>query len=499
MRRAAFVLLLLVLAPVLAAAQESTPVLVEDLDAAYDPRLATGTDPVELRWRLLNIDSNTRYFLRVTVRPVAGWDASVDTTGVFLEPLAERNVTVRLEPGARVPDRAETVVTFALVDSDTGVATTVQRSVTLIATESALVLGVFTNPLPPPLDNVYGVFALDVLFWVVVGLAAVLVGDSVVRMAAARVPHETLRLMLQKLRSSVFLLVVAVGLERSFRIVPESSGDLAWLAALLKIAVIALAAFVGYRVLSVALDYYSATVAQRTETKIDDVLIPVLRKVAAVVVIVLAIGFVFDLFGIDATVIFGAAGIAGLVIAFAAQDTLANFFSGVFLLVDRPFLEGDDVQIETGEVCRVENIGLRSTRLYHYRNHEVIVLPNNQLASRKVVNLAAPDRRYRMFVSVGVAYGSDVPKVKAALESAARSHPDVVADGENAPGVLLDRFGESSVDFLLVFLVKDVKDRGRVASEVRQAVLKSFAESGIEIPFPHRTLIVQGRAPDLDA
>lgn len=478
-----------------AAAQGSpTPVLVEDLDETYSPRIDTGTDPVEFRWRLYNIDSNTRYFIRISVPPVPGWAETVAPNQFFIEPLTGSNVTLTLVPAGRVPERVAFTVTFSLVDSDTGNAYQVAREVDLIASESVLVLGVFDNPLPPPLDDAYGVFLLDVAFWAVFGLIAVFAGDAFFRTIAARMHHETLRKVLTKLRRALFLLVVAIGIERSFRILPVSD-SIAAVSTVLRILVVVLWAVVAYRVIGAALEYYSSVLAGRTETKIDDVLVPVLRKVAAVIVIVVALAFVMELFGFSLNLVFGAAGIAGLVIAFAAQDTLSNFFSGIFLLIDRPFLEGDDVQVETGEVCRVEHIGLRSTRLYHYRNHETIVLPNNQLASRKVVTLTAPDRRFRMFVNIGVAYGSEVAKVKAALDRAARANPGVVAEPGNEPFVMIEKFGESSIDFLLIFLVTDVKERGRIASEVREGILAIFEKEGIVIPFPHRTLIVQGDLP----
>ncbi|HLE95913.1 MAG TPA: mechanosensitive ion channel family protein [Candidatus Thermoplasmatota archaeon] len=490
MRAAAASLILLLALAGPAAAQDAAPVLVEDVDATYAPRVVSGNEPVELRWRLFNLNDERPWFVSVSEPRVPGWTAEGGER-FFLAPLEERNVTVRLAPAERVPERVAFEVTFNLVDSESGAVTTVTRHVVLVATESALVLGVFDNPLPPPLDNVYGVFLLDMGFWVVVGLAAMLTGDSVVRVLAARAPSETVRAMLRKLRQPLFVLVVAIGVARSFRVLPDN-GVTDAVEGLLGIAVIALAAWVGFQVLSAALDYYSSTIAARTETKLDDVLLPVVRKVAAVVVIVVALGFVLRLFGLDASVILGAAGIAGLVLAFAAQDTLSNFFSGVFLLLDRPFVEGEDVQIETGEVARVEHVGLRSTRLYHYRNHEIIVLPNNQLATRRVVNLSRPSIAYRVHVEVGVAYGSDPAKVRGVLERVARAHPDVLVDAEHAVQVQLVRFAESSMDFALTCVVRDVRERNRVAGELREAIQRGFEEAGIEIPFPHRTVILQG-------
>ncbi len=92
----------------------------------------------------------------------------------------------------------------------------------------------------------------------------------------------------------------------------------------------------------------------------------------------------------------------GLVIAFAAQDTLSNFFSGIHLLLDRPFKLGDVIYMEEGKYWRVLNVGMRSTRLYSIFDHELIIMPNNAVANQKIINVVKPDSKIRKKITLSL-------------------------------------------------------------------------------------------------
>jgi len=178
----------------------------------------------------------------------------------------------------------------------------------------------------------------------------------------------------------------------------------------------------------------------------------------------------------------------GLVIAFAAQDTLSNFFSGIHLLLDGPFKIGDIIYLETGEYCRVENVGMRSTKLYSILDHELIILPNNAIANQKIVNIVKPDKKIRKKVEVNVAYGSDLKKVKKILYNAAKSHPNVVDKPKYEPEVRFTGFGDSSINFLVYLWIDQVLNQWKVLSDVRTEIETRFKEENITIPFPQRTV-----------
>jgi small-conductance mechanosensitive channel len=192
--------------------------------------------------------------------------------------------------------------------------------------------------------------------------------------------------------------------------------------------------------------------------------------------------------GVEITALLAGAGVFGLVIAFAAQDTLSNFFSGLHLLLDRPFHIGDVILLESGEYCRVEGVGMRSTKLYSLFDHELIVLPNNMIANQRIINIVRPDMKIKNRVEVGVAYGSDVEKVKRILYDAAANHPHVVMDDGFEPLVRFTGFGDSSLDFLLIFSVDDVMNQWKTRSDIVSEIDRRFRAEGVTIPFPQRTV-----------
>ena len=184
-------------------------------------------------------------------------------------------------------------------------------------------------------------------------------------------------------------------------------------------------------------------------------------------------------------------GVVGLVVGLAAQHSLGNLFSGLLLMLDRPFKIGDLVKLDTGEICRVLRIGLRTTQLYNTTDHDIIILPNDLLANRKVENWSRPDNRHSQGTEVTVAYGTDLEKVHKLLLEVADENPDVIKEPGQMPYVRTANLGESSVGVKVWYWV-DLKNMWRVASEMRMAVEKRLREEGVEIPFPQRVITLNG-------
>ena len=178
----------------------------------------------------------------------------------------------------------------------------------------------------------------------------------------------------------------------------------------------------------------------------------------------------------------------GLVIAFAAQDTLSNFFSGIHLLLDRPFKIGDVIHLEPEKYWRVENVGMRSTRLYSIFDHELIIMPNNAVANQKIINIVKPDAKIRKKIKVSVAYGTDLKKVSKILIEIAKNHPNVVKEKGFEPLVRLVDFGESGIDFIISLWIDEVMNQWEVLSDVRMEIDAHFKKEHITIPFPQRTV-----------
>jgi len=216
---------------------------------------------------------------------------------------------------------------------------------------------------------------------------------------------------------------------------------------------------------------------------------PLLANTAAVVFFVVAVYLILVIWDINITGLVASAGIVGLALSFAAQDTLSNLFAGVAILSDRPYRIGDFIILDTGERGEVTRIGLRSTSLLTRDDVEVSI-PNGVMGATKIVNEAGgPPRQYRIRASVGVAYGSDADQVVEVLNSVAVDHPRTLAHPE--PRVRFTAFGDSSLDFdLLCWIVRPV-DRGQVLHELNLEIYRRFAAAGIEIPFPQQDVHIK--------
>jgi MscS family membrane protein len=219
---------------------------------------------------------------------------------------------------------------------------------------------------------------------------------------------------------------------------------------------------------------------------------PLFEKVGKVFIALIAVIMLLQNFGVNVASLVVSLGVGSLAVGLAAQDTLANMFAGFTLLVDRPFRVGDRIQLASGEVGDVQAIGMRAT-LIKTLDDTILVVPNSVLVKERVVNQSRPTRHLTTRVEVGVAYGSDLSRTKEVLRQAALSTPRVDPDRE--PAVLITRFADYTVNFLVVFWARDYAEQGLARSEVHQAIYDGLAAAGIQIPLPTRRVIHEDERP----
>ncbi|MDQ7007299.1 MAG: mechanosensitive ion channel family protein [Acidobacteriota bacterium] len=241
-----------------------------------------------------------------------------------------------------------------------------------------------------------------------------------------------------------------------------------------------------YRLVDVASEYFASLTAE-TESKLDDLLVPLVRR--ALKIIVVAFGMVFIAQNLDipiASLVTGL-GLGGLAFALAAKDTVENLFGSVTVLIDRPFQLGDWIVIGDLEGTVVE-LGLRSTRIRTFYN-SVITIPNSKLVSAAVDNLGAREyRRIKTYLSVK--YDTPPEKIEAFCEGMrelVRRHPFTRKDYYN---IYLNRFGASGLDILFYVFHKapdwttELRERHRLFLDI----LELARRLGVEFAFPTQTL-----------
>lgn len=221
--------------------------------------------------------------------------------------------------------------------------------------------------------------------------------------------------------------------------------------------------------------------------------LPVFDMVLKIVVVGTALYFAFLAWQIDLTAWLASAGIIGIAIGFAAKDTLANLFSGIFIVADAPYRVGDFIVLDGDLRGRVLKIGIRSTRVLTRDDIEVTV-PNAVIAASKIINeTGGPDVKQRVRVGVDCAYGSDIDKVREVLLACPAGAPDVAS--EPAPEVRFLEFGGSGLRFELRVWIADPARRGRVLDDLHCRIYKGFRAAGIEIPYSKHDVFIKEVPP----
>lgn len=152
-------------------------------------------------------------------------------------------------------------------------------------------------------------------------------------------------------------------------------------------------AFIIQRVLGGALSWYKKNLAAKTATPLDDELVPLVRRVAKVLVWIIALLIILPIYGVNITALIATLGVGSLAIALAAQDTIANIISGFMIMVDRPFRLGDKIKLPSGEVAKVLDIGVRRSKFLAEEDNAIIILPNLELSKSKIVNYTYGEER----------------------------------------------------------------------------------------------------------
>lgn len=188
--------------------------------------------------------------------------------------------------------------------------------------------------------------------------------------------------------------------------------------------------------------------------------------------------------GVNLTALLAASAALLVGVGFALQTFFQDIISGIFILIDQSVHVGDIIELD-GKIGRVENITLRTTRAVTADN-KVLIIPNHMYLTNTLFNWTENEKQTRESVSVGVAYGTDLDSLKKLLTDLAVSHQEVL---KSPPPILLFKnFGESSLDFDLVFTIKDGFKTELVKSDIRYAIENTLREHNIEIPFPQRVI-----------
>ena len=221
---------------------------------------------------------------------------------------------------------------------------------------------------------------------------------------------------------------------------------------------------------------------------LDRALQHAISQIVGYAVLVIGIIIVLDNAGVHLATLTVFAGAVGVGVGFGLKNIASNFISGLLILAERPIAIGDRIEV-AGVIGQVLQIRARSTVIVTNDNIAMIV-PNEKFIDSPVTNWTHTDRRVRFRVPVGVAYGSDVERVREALIAAAREHPATLNEPE--PNAYLEKFGGSTIDFELVAWSETMSRRpSRFKSDLNYLICKHLDAAGIELPNPQRDLHIR--------
>ncbi len=215
-----------------------------------------------------------------------------------------------------------------------------------------------------------------------------------------------------------------------------------------------------------------------------------LNTILNVVIYAMGVLVVLQYYGISIAPILTAMGVGGMAVALALQETLANIFSGLHLILSKQLRLDDYIKLSTGEEGRVTDITWRFTTIVPAGGGNMIVIPNQKIASSNITNYSMPRKDIVISIPVGVAYDSDLDKVeRVTLDVAKEVMAQIDKDVKMEPAVRFHTFGESSIDFNVVLHSSYFEHQFLLKHEFIKALTRRYREEGIEIPYPTRTVL----------
>lgn len=345
-------------------------------------------------------------------------------------------------------------------------------------------------PVNPLMQKLIGIIIIVIITLLAILLAKIIM-ISIIKRIALATKTELDDLLFAKSHKLIYLLIFIFGLSFLFDYLEILTKEYLGVklfeiidGIIYALGVFIVAQFI-IRILSTLFYWYKQNIAAKTETMVDDELIPLLDRTTKIIFYLLAVLIVFDHFKIDIKGMITVLGVGSLAVALAAQETIANMIGGFIIMIDRPFRAGDWLKLPNDLICKVFHIGVRSSKFLTLEN-TLIIVPNAELIKSTIHNITYPYPETRVKIEVGVSYNSDIELVKKILLEIAENNRNILNDPK--PFFRFEDFADSSLNVSLFCRVPEVLDQFETASDLREEVLKRFRENNIEIPFPQRVV-----------
>ena len=253
-------------------------------------------------------------------------------------------------------------------------------------------------------------------------------------------------------------------------------------------SIIIVVTYITIVVIDVLIDNWGKNLAAKTESRIDDEIIPVLHRLSRIFISIIGLLFILPIWGIQIGPLLTSLGIAGIAVAFALQNTLGNIFGGMSILLDKSIKVGDKIKLDADTMGTVVDVGLRSTKIRSWDN-EMITIPNGKLADAKILNFFQPDPSVRITIDFGVEYGSNPDKVRKVVTSTIKKLPNLTRVSEIK--VVMMEMADFALKFKVLFWVKNFDVKFDTKALATERIYLELNKAKIVIPFPTRTVYLK--------
>ncbi len=251
-------------------------------------------------------------------------------------------------------------------------------------------------------------------------------------------------------------------------------------------AIIFIVTYIFSKVITIVLEFWRHSKKDREkEERFHEEVLPLMKSLSSIMLTIIATMVVLQMWGVQVGALLASVGIIGVILGFAFQDTMKNIFGGIALISDGSLKKHDVIKIEDGEMGEVVEMTLRSTKIKTYDN-DYLLIPNGILSNSRFLNYAQPTNTIRITVPVNVAYGSDVTQVKEVLLRVLKGRTDVLKYPKRE--VRFMKMGDYALEFDFLFYISDYRNKFTMIDQITSESYNALQASGIEIPFPTRTI-----------
>ncbi len=438
------------------------------------------------------------YNAKATAVTVRVTDAKDSVIGLSISPseyVIEGKGSVQVE-GKLVTDRYTSMsnytVTFVMQVMD-GVGETQESRLTVpVAVTSNYssgemfnrFFGIFDNTLPEPFNTAMVTALLTLLMWIGISIAVGFISLFILK-SIFKIIEKDSETLGRSTTIGVTFCVLLMGITNCAFILGASEMVIDNMMKITGILYIMLVALIIW-------DIYKALITgalQKLEKKgvggMDTSLIPLFKSIGKIVIILVCIALILSEFGVNFMTLVASAGLTGLGLSFGVKPAINELFSGLIVLLTRPFKVGDYVTIGSNSRLQVTEIGILRTSFTTGYTAEKATMPNSKIASSTIVNISHRTLMYRNTISLKVPFDSNLTLIKKLLKRVASDHPNVVTDGSvPKPNAVFSACEDgSAITVTLAFYVRNFDDNATTTAQIREGIIRAFRERDIIIPY----------------